>query len=263
MSHPSADQPGADRPQPPSTRLRMPLQRRSRALLPALLLACALPSHAGTSQTPPLDTASEDTGTEALTEAPDQAGAISESEELAQRAAAREVVQRLHDAILETMKRADELGFQGRYDKMYAVVNATFDLPFMARTSLGRQWRELDDDAHERWLELSRRLSATNYAYNFDGYAGEQFVTISAEPGIRDTIRVQTKLVTRMDPDVQFDYRVRQRKDGWRIIDIQLDGTVSELALRRADYASTIKRAGFEQLVTDLEQKIAEMSGKR
>lgn len=178
-------------------------------------------------------------------------------------AAATQVVERLHDSILDCMKNAKDLGFDGRYEKMDAIVAETFDLPFMARSSIGKQWRALDVDGQRAWLDLSRRLSATNYAYNFDGWSGERFETVGADHGTRDTVRVRTKLVQELDPDIRFDYRLRERDGAFRVIDIQLDGTVSELALRRADYTSTIDRSGYDQLVTDLEKKIDEMSSTK
>jgi hypothetical protein len=36
-----------------------------------------------------------------------------------------------------------------------------------------------------------------------------------------------------------------------------MNGTVSELALRRSEYSSVCKRDGFESLLSSLEEKIA------
>jgi phospholipid transport system substrate-binding protein len=56
---------------------------------------------------------------------------------------------------------------------------------------------------------------------------------------------------------------MRSTEAGWRIIDIYYNGTVSELALRRADYAAVLKKDGFEALLASVNQKIADLeSGK-
>jgi phospholipid transport system substrate-binding protein len=172
----------------------------------------------------------------------------------------REVVESLHDVLLGCMKEADTLRFQGRYDRILAELDRGFDLPFMAGISIGATWKELSPRERADFVELSRRLSASNYAHNFDGYGGQRFETLSDEPAARGTIVVKTELVQPEGDDVRFDYRLRKLGDTWRVIDVQLDGKISEITLRRADYRSRIERAGFAQLVRDLEEKIEELS---
>ena len=55
---------------------------------------------------------------------------------------------------------------------------------------------------------------------------------------------------------MRLDYRLRPVDGKWKIIDIYMDGTVSELALRRSQYSSLIRREGLEALITALEEKI-------
>ena len=45
---------------------------------------------------------------------------------------------------------------------------------------------------------------------------------------------------------------------GWRIVDVYLSGTVSELALRRSDYSGVLRSDGFEALQKAISVKIAE-----
>ena len=51
-------------------------------------------------------------------------------------------------------------------------------------------------------------------------------------------------------------------RGGWKVIDVYLNGNVSELALRRSEYASALKRDGFEQLLASVETKIAALKSK-
>ena len=166
----------------------------------------------------------------------------------------------LHGVLLGCMKQADEFGFQGRYDRIAAELDEAFDLTFMARMALGATWKELAEQERTEFVDLSRRYSASKYAYNFNGYGGERFETLSYEPAARGTLVVKTTLVQPKDDDVQFDYRLRNAGGHWRIIDIQLDGQISELTVRRAQYRSLIRREGFPHLVESLEEKIDELS---
>ena len=176
-------------------------------------------------------------------------------------AAARGVVESVHEVLLGCMKEADQLGFQGRYDRIVAALDEAFDLPFMARMALGATWKELTEQQRADFVDLSRRLSATRYADNFDSYAGQRFETRSEEPAARGTILVLTELIQPKDRDVRFDYRLRKVQGRWRVIDILLDGTISELVLRRSQYRSLVKRQDFAHLVQVVESKIEELSG--
>ncbi len=74
---------------------------------------------------------------------------------------------------------------------------------------------------------------------------------------------VRSRLIESNGDFVQLDYRLRSVQGDWRIIDVYLNGTISELALRRSEYSSLIQREGFAALLTALDQRIDELaSGK-
>jgi phospholipid transport system substrate-binding protein len=169
---------------------------------------------------------------------------------------ARQVVERLHGTLLDVMRRADELGYGGRRRVLAPVIQSSFDTPFMARLALGRGWRDLDAAEQERWLAVFQELSLATYAARFDKFSGERFETRDVEPAAHDTVLVKTELVRPEDEPVALHYRLRQEGGSWRIIDIYLNGTVSEVALRRSEYTAVVKRDGFDALVSEVEEKI-------
>ena len=50
---------------------------------------------------------------------------------------------------------------------------------------------------------------------------------------------------------------MRQEPGGWKVIDIYLSGTVSELAARRSEFVAVLQRNGAEGLVQLIEQRTA------
>jgi len=171
------------------------------------------------------------------------------------------VVDSLHAELLEAMKNADALGFDGRYQRLDPVLQRSFDLAFMAEKAVGRYWRDLSEADQERISDVFARFTLSTYANRFDGYTGERFETQSEQAAPRDTVFVRTRLVR---PDakesIEINYRLHQTEAGWRIIDVLLRGTVSELALRRSEYSAVIQRDGFDALVATLERKIADLA---
>jgi phospholipid transport system substrate-binding protein len=172
------------------------------------------------------------------------------------------VIEKFHAGLLEIMKHAKELGFQGRTDKLEPLMQETFDLEFMASKSVGRHWRQLSDNDQQRWVVIFSQFTTANYAGRFTGYTGEEFITIDVEDASRGTRVVLTKIVVPSEEDVQLNYRMIERDGSWKVIDVFLNGTVSELALRRSEYSSALKRSGFDQLVASVETKIEDLKSK-
>jgi phospholipid transport system substrate-binding protein len=172
--------------------------------------------------------------------------------------AVRAPVERLYAALLDVMKRAEALGFEGRYGALDPVVSGSYDVPFMAELILGRQWKELTPEQQKTWVDTFARLTVSTYADRFDGYQGETFEVGAVEPATQGTSMVRTKLVRSDGDPVELDYRMRPGDGGWRIIDVYLSGTVSELALRRSEYGALMRREGFDALLAAVRQKIAD-----
>lgn len=168
-----------------------------------------------------------------------------------------EIVDALHSALLGIMKEADTLGYEGRFARLEPVLNELFDIPFMAKKSVGRHWKTVDDQKQERLLATFRRFTIANYAGRFSDYSDQYFETLKVVESTHGTFLVHTRLVSPNGETVQLNYRLRPVDDGWRIIDVYLNGTVSELALRRSEYSSLIQREGFDSLLTALDERIS------
>ena len=169
---------------------------------------------------------------------------------------ARKPIDQLYAVLIECLKNADALGLEGRRDKIAPAVAAGYDLPFMAEKILGRHWRELPETDHARWTDAFGRLTVATYAERMTGFTGQTFEVLKIEPSQRGTAVVYTQVVTPNEAPIAINYRMRESGDSWRIIDVYLNGTVSELALRRSEYAAVLQRDGFEKLVASIDQKI-------
>ncbi len=176
--------------------------------------------------------------------------------------AARATVERLDAAYLDVMKHATALGYDGRFAKLTPILERCFDFRVMARLSIGGRWKDLTPAQQSQLAETFGKLSIATYAGRFTGYSGEHFEILGDEPGTQSTVLVRTRVVIPDKEPVQLDYRLRQGADGWRIIDVFMNGTVSELALRRNEYTAILDRDGFDGLIAALDEKIADFAAK-
>jgi phospholipid transport system substrate-binding protein len=177
-------------------------------------------------------------------------------------ASPQQVVEDLHRALIETMQMGKQASFVARVAHIEPVVERTFDVDYMGAKCVGRYWKKLDDAQKQHWRTQFKGLLTANYAGNFKEHDGERFETLGEEPSTRSTRIVMTQLVVPGEDDVAFNYRLREVDGRWRIIDVYLKGTVSELALRRSDFSSILKREGFEELTTAVENKIEKLRKK-
>ena len=176
--------------------------------------------------------------------------------------APEETIENFHAGLLDIMKTAKELGFAGRTEKLVPLMGQTFDLEFMASKTVGRHWRKLSEEDKQRWISIFTQFTTANYAGRFTGYTGEEFVTVGTEEAARGTRVVLTKILIPDEEDVELNYRMIERDGAWRVVDVFLNGTVSELALRRSEYSAALKRDGFEQLIASVETKIEDLKNK-
>jgi phospholipid transport system substrate-binding protein len=173
----------------------------------------------------------------------------------------RVVVSTFQDTLLATMKEAGPLGFEGRYQRLQPAMESAFDLEQMTRIVVGARWARLSEPERRQVVELFRRFSVSTYASEFSGYGGEHFEIGDdrAQAGL-GTI-VETRIVFKKDKPVALNYLLRQTPQGWKIVDIYLDGTISELARRRAEFASIISSQGVDGLIALLKKKNEELAG--
>jgi phospholipid transport system substrate-binding protein len=167
-------------------------------------------------------------------------------------------VAKLHDALLDIMKRSQELGYQGRFAAIEPVVNETFDFPAIGRIVMGKHWAGLAESEQKGFLETFARLSVATYASRFDGWDGESFRTVENEKQNENNALVKTELVKGNGETVSLNYQLRTDTDGkWRILNVVADG-ISDLSLKRAEYTSIMSSDGYAALMAKLNAKIAQ-----
>jgi len=168
------------------------------------------------------------------------------------------LVERLYATLLAVMKEAKKLSFDERYKRLAPAIEQAFDLGLMTRIAIGPGWAGLAPDQQQRLGAAFARYTISNYANRFDDYGGERFeVSPKAAPNPNGVV-VESRLVKSNGEKVNLNYLLRQDAAGaWKIIDVYLSGTISELATRRSEFSTVLQRGGADALVQLIEQRSA------
>ena len=102
-------------------------------------------------------------------------------------------------------------------------------------------------------------LSVSTYAARFDGYSGEHFDVDPDPAPTSGGVIVNTKLVQSNGEPVQLNYLMKDGDAGWQILDVFLKGTVSELATRRSEFSTVLRRDGAQALVQLIQTRAADL----
>jgi phospholipid transport system substrate-binding protein len=157
-------------------------------------------------------------------------------------------VQGLDEALLASMKAGASETVMARYRKLAPVVEQVFDLRAMTGFAVGTAWQKFSADEQAAAVAAFARLTIASYANNFKSFDGERF-EISSEVVTRGTDKVvQTQLIPLHAAPVSLNYRMRESSGSWKIIDVYY-GAVSQLTIRRSDFAAPIAAGGAQGLI--------------
>jgi len=170
------------------------------------------------------------------------------------------VVKNFYATLTETMKQGNRLGFSGRYKKLAPTIQASFNLPLMTRVAVGPTWLKANAAEQKQLISAFSDFSIANYASQFSRYDGEHFAVTGEKPAAGGGTIVETRLQPKDMDAVALNYLMKQDDQGhWRIVDVFLDGAVSELATRRAEFSSIVEHDGIPALVNQLDSKSKQM----
>ncbi len=165
-----------------------------------------------------------------------------------------DTVQGLYDALLSTMKNGRTLGQSGRFTQLEPVIRRTFDIPLMARLSVGSSWATLTETQRQQVTESFGRYISAIYADRFDSYTGQK-LQVTGEQINGAGVTVRSQIVKANGEPVKVDYMMRRSGDSWLISDIYLDGAISEVATRHSEFAAILKSQGIDGLIAALNRK--------
>jgi phospholipid transport system substrate-binding protein len=169
-------------------------------------------------------------------------------------------IETYYQELMPTIRQAARLTVRERDKRFTPAITTAFDLPTMTRLAVGPPWKSFSPEQQAAVREAFTRFIVADYASQIKDYSGESFVV---DPQTSPESRgggeiVKTRLLQPGGRTVNINYLVR----GGRVIDVYLNGTVSDLAMRRDEFSSIIASGGADGLIKRLQDRAQSLLAK-
>ena len=148
-----------------------------------------------------------------------------------------------------------EMSDAQRQDGFRAILNRTFEVPLIAKFTLGRYWRRASEEQRTEYVRLFEDFIVQAYAARFKDYSGEAFTVGKVRDVDERDALVQSQLVLKDGRTIVVYWRVRGKTDP-KIIDVIVEG-VSMAITQRDEFSSIINQNGgkIDGLLSALRKK--------
>jgi phospholipid transport system substrate-binding protein len=160
-------------------------------------------------------------------------------------------VQTLTNALLKSMRAGTTISMTQRFNELEPVIEQVFAMPLVTRLSVGPEWANFSPDQQKALISAYTRFTVANYAHNFHDFDGQKFEIDDNVSSRGEDKVIRSRVIPAHDVPVSLLYRMREVDGAWKVIDVISDG-VSQLALRRSDFAVAIAAGGAPALITHL-----------
>jgi phospholipid transport system substrate-binding protein len=169
-------------------------------------------------------------------------------------------IQTYYQELMPTIQLAGRLSVRERDKRFGPAITSAFDLATMTRLAVGPAWKDFSAAQRAAVQEAFTRFIVADYASQISNYSGEKFIV---DPETSPESRgggeiVKTRLLQPSGRTVSINYLVR----GGRVIDVYLNGAISDLATRRDEFASIIASGGADGLIKRLQDRTQILLGK-
>ncbi len=146
----------------------------------------------------------------------------------------------------------------GKRSAMIApLVDQAFDMDAILKRSVGLHYDQLSADERSALINAFKRFTVARYASTFKPGTNAVFTVSQTTEEDGRTI-VHTTIGNRNDSAesaTPIDYVMVKGPNGWRIVDILLDGHISQVAAQRSDFKTIFSQSGANGLARTLTKK--------
>lgn len=148
-----------------------------------------------------------------------------------------------------------ELSDDQRRAGFRTILKSNFELPLVARFTLGRFWRRASETQRKEFVGLFEDYLVETYAALFRDYNGESFTVGKVREINKSDVAVKSAVTLNDGQKIEVYWRVRGKEDP-KIIDVIVEG-VSMVITQRDEFSAILNQndGKFDGLLTALRKR--------
>jgi phospholipid transport system substrate-binding protein len=168
------------------------------------------------------------------------------------------LVKNVTTEVVELIAKDKEIRSGGR-GKLIQLIESKvlphFNFSAMTALAMGQNWNKATPEQKKRLIEEFRTLLVRTYASALAAYSEQRFDfrPLRARPTDTD-VTVNVRVIQSGAQPVPIDYSMEKTAAGWKVYDVMVGG-VSLVANYRTEFNSTVREAGVEGLIKNLQAK--------
>ena len=145
------------------------------------------------------------------------------------------------------------------YDLVNQLIIPRFDFVSMSKWVLGKHWKQASEEQRSEFIIQFKELLVRTYARALLEYSGQEIKYFPVEQNPESNLAVvKTELTSTSSAQLPILYRMHQKNEEWKVVDVSVDG-VSLVTTYRGSFATQIKKNGFDSLLNELSKKNARL----
>ena len=150
----------------------------------------------------------------------------------------------------------------GIYNITKKLITETYDTEKMLKMIIGDSWKNLNNEIKKEIINVFEEYIAKNYIKRFSKIKNLQFSSLE-EKKIGPYKTVKSNLILINDEKVSISYLLSLKRQEWKIFDVLLAGSVSEVATKKSEFRSFLKDENVSLLIEALKKKNRELLNKK
>ena len=133
------------------------------------------------------------------------------------------------------------------------VINRTYDAEKMLKMIIGKDWENQEIEKKEELIIVFKKYISKNYLKRFSKIDDVSFRNEKKEKISSELFLVRSNLIIKQEK-ISIDYLLSIKNNVWKIFDVLLDGSISEIATKKSEFRIFIKEKEIDSLIDALKK---------
>ena len=133
------------------------------------------------------------------------------------------------------------------------VINQTYDAEKMLKMIIGKDWENQEIEKKEELIIAFKKYISKNYLKRFSKIDDVSFRSEKKEKISSELFLVRSNLIIKQER-ISIDYLLSLQNNVWKIFDVLLDGSISEIATKKSEFRIFIKEKEIDSLIDALKR---------